>query len=77
MLNCRQFMGELCDYLDGAPHSVDVVRHLSACRKCRIVCETTRQTILLYRIWPACPLPAEVEQRLMAALESRIGRRPD
>lgn len=78
MLNCRQFLDELCDYLDGttdARHFAETERHLARCRKCRIVCETTRQTIGIYRrMWTACSVPADVEQRLMDRLAKHIGR---
>jgi anti-sigma factor RsiW len=78
VLNCRQFLDELCDYLDGTADSqtfLDTERHLAMCRKCRIVCETTRQTVALYRrMWSVYGLPSGVERRLMAALEKHIGR---
>jgi predicted anti-sigma-YlaC factor YlaD len=78
VLKCRQFVEELCDYLDGTSdrhHLAEIERHLALCRKCRIVCETTRQTVTLYRqMWPAGALPADVEQRLMATLEKRVGK---
>jgi len=75
VLNCRQFLHEVSDYLDGAADCAEVESHLAACRKCRIVCETTRQTIRLYHRWEgAAELPADVEARLMACLEQRIAR---
>jgi len=78
VLNCRQFLEELCDYLDStadARRFVETERHLARCRKCRIVCETTRQTIAIYRrTWSVCTLPADVERRLMAALAKHIGK---
>lgn len=77
-LNCRQFLNELCDYLDGtadAQHCLETERHLAQCRKCRIVCETTRQTILIYRRnWAVFALPADVEQRLTATLSKHMGK---
>jgi anti-sigma factor RsiW len=78
VLDCRQFLDELCDYVDGtvdARRFVETERHLARCRKCRIVCETTRQTIAIYRrMWSVCTLPPDVEERLMSALAKRIGR---
>jgi len=76
--NCRQLLDHLCDYLDEtgtARQTAEVEQHLARCRKCRILCETTRQTVSLYRrMWIAYELPADVEERLMTALERQIGR---
>jgi anti-sigma factor RsiW len=78
VLNCRQFLDELCDHLDGtadARRFAETERHLARCRKCRILCETTRQTIAMYRrSWTVCALPADVEQRLMDRLERHLGK---
>ena len=78
MLNCGQFLDELCDYLDGTAderHFAESERHLAQCRKCRIVCDTTRQTIAIYRhTWSAFTLPADVEQRLMAFLAEHYAK---
>ena len=75
-LNCRQFLNELCDYLDGtedAQQLVETERHLARCRKCRIVSETTRQTIAMYRrMYRVCTLPLDVEERLTATLSKHF-----
>jgi predicted anti-sigma-YlaC factor YlaD len=79
MLTCREFLeGALCDYLDGTQDHdsrAEVERHLQKCGKCRIVCETTRQTVMLYRRMAAvCTIPAEVEARLFSVIEKLSGR---
>jgi hypothetical protein len=77
VLNCRELISCLGDYLDAAPsgNTVEIERHLAACRRCRIVCETTRQTITLYkRVCGPCALPDEVENRLKAALAKHCGK---
>ena len=75
MLTCRQFLGALCDYLDGTQDPsacADVEEHLGKCSRCRIVCETTRRTVTLYRTMAVVrPVPAEVESRLLAAIAKR------
>jgi anti-sigma factor RsiW len=76
MRECRQLLHVFCDYLDGAmdPQSRETIdRHLKHCRHCRILCQTTRRTLDLYRGRPPCVVPAEVEGRLMASLERRFG----
>jgi predicted anti-sigma-YlaC factor YlaD len=76
VLDCRQFLGELGDYLDGTEEPgacVEMERHLQVCRKCRIVCETTRRTVMLYKSrYAGCSVPPEVEARLMAAIRKRM-----
>ena len=76
MQECRQLLGALCDYLDGAvdPQArEDIDRHLKRCRHCRILCQTTRRTLDLYKSRPPCGVPAEIEGRLLASLERRFG----
>lgn len=74
MLNCRQCIGELGECLDGPPDPA-VADHLQRCRKCRVVWDTTRQTVTLYRrTWSFCPVPPDVEARLLTALETRLRR---
>ena len=79
VLNCKGCLDNLCDYLDGvlsAPARAEFDGHTQRCRKCRILCQTTRQTLQLYKAFPCHAIPAEVESRLMAAIDARItGRR--
>ena len=75
MPGCREFLFALGDYLDDAVEPgvrAGFERHLKSCARCRILCETTHQTLRLYRNAAPCALPAEVESRLLAVLESRI-----
>jgi RNA polymerase sigma-70 factor (ECF subfamily) len=76
MHECSAFTQAVSDYLDGALDAacrVAIDDHLQRCRRCRVLCDTTRRTVELYRTLPAEALPAEVESRLMAALQLRIG----
>ena len=76
MHECREFLNALCDYLDGAvdaPSRERVDRHLKDCRHCRILCQTTRMTLDLYKSRPPSGVPAEIECRLIASLERRFG----
>ena len=76
MHECREFLRALCDYLDGAvdPQFRERIdRHLKDCRHCRILGQTTRMTLDLYKSRPANGVPAEIECRLIASLERRFG----
>ncbi len=68
---CRQFVRELGDCLEG----IQFDAHLQACPKCRLLLETTRRTVQLYRARGPCCIPPEVESRLMAAMAARMKAR--
>lgn len=66
--DCRRLLGALSDYLDGDLQEelcAELERHLQACENCRIVLDTLRRTIYLYRV-TAEPvgIPQDVRQRL-------------
>jgi len=74
MLTCRQFVSGLNDYLDGpldAASRARFDRHVGACPRCRIVCDTTRKTIQLYKTCLPGGVPPALEARLMAAIRAR------
>lgn len=68
---CRHLLGELSAYLDGELSielCAEIERHLAECPDCRIVVNTLRKTILLYRTAPQPGFPAAVRERLYKAL---------
>jgi anti-sigma factor RsiW len=75
LLTCKDFLRELSDYLD---ESLDVqVRarleeHISACPNCWVIADTTRKTVQIYKGMEPYPVPVDVQERLMAALERKI-----
>lgn len=75
MLTCKDFLKDLADYLD---ESIDaglrakLEHHISECPNCWVIADTTRKTIKIYKGMECCPIPQEVEGRLMAALEKKI-----
>lgn len=69
--NCRHLLGELSAYLDGELSSelcAEIERHLAECADCRVVVDTLRKTILLYRTAPQPGFPAAARERLYKAL---------
>jgi anti-sigma factor RsiW len=61
----------LNDYLDDGLESTVRARfdrHIEACPRCRIVTETTRKTVQLYKRYPPREVPSSLESRLMAAI---------
>ncbi len=79
-MNCRGVVQELSSYLDGeldANARAELERHLEDCEDCRLVVDTTQKTIEIFCNSEPVPLPADVRARLHAALEKRLGKRPE
>ena len=75
MLPCKDFLGELSDYLDEAIDAelrAKLERHITDCPNCWVIADTTRKTIRIYKGMEAHSIPADVESRLMQALEKKI-----
>lgn len=73
--NCRQFCHYLSDYIDGelaASLCAELEQHVADCPNCRIVVDTTRKTVSLYRSYDQAELPAEVAERLWQAIEQTL-----
>ena len=67
-------MAGLNDYLDDtldAAIRARFDRHVADCPRCRIVSETTRKTIALYKVFLPCAVPLALESRVMAAIRTR------
>ena len=75
MLTCKDFLKELSDYLDetlDAALRAKLERHISECPNCWVILDTTRKTIRIYKGMDPCPIPSDVESRLMVALEKKM-----
>lgn len=69
--DCRELLGDLSDYLDGeagAAACAEIERHLATCAECRIVVDTLRKTVYLYKELPKPELPGAARERLYKAL---------
>jgi hypothetical protein len=47
-------------------------RHITECPNCWVIADTTRKTIQIYKGMEPYPIPADVEGRLMQALEKKM-----
>jgi len=54
----------------------ELERHLERCEDCRLVVDTTKKTIQFFCNSEPLPLPNGVRDRLHAALENRLRKRP-
>lgn len=80
-MDCDDLIRYLSDYLDDELDD-DLVdqarRHLSTCHNCRVVLDSTRRTILLYREHgQQQAIPAERHARLFETLAAALTTRPD
>ena len=69
---CRDLLKNLSDYVDGDLDEtlcIEIEHHMAECDNCRVVVDTLRKTVLLYRALPPEPMPEEVEARLFRRLE--------
>jgi hypothetical protein len=76
-MNCEQLIRYLSDYINqdlDEDLAAEAREHLATCKNCKIVLDTTRQTIRLYRQTGRQTLPAgrrgELFRRLKTALDA-------
>ncbi len=75
MLTCKDFLNELSDYLDetiDAESRAKLETHITECPNCWVIADTTRKTIKIYKGMEPMTIPADVEGRLMRALEKKM-----
>lgn len=73
-MSCAQFLEELNDFLDESLNGVsraELERHLSKCPDCRVIWDTTRKTVRVFKGLEPCPIPPQLEARLLAAIEQK------
>lgn len=78
-MDCKQFLEEMSNYVDGEV-SVGireaVQEHLAFCHKCEVIYNSTRRTLEIVSdcTTEAFSLPADVSDRLYARLRERLNR---
>lgn len=70
-MRCDEFLAMLNEVLDGDSFCEDLETHLAACEGCRVVVDTVRRTITLYRGSQAMELPWTFRERLHREIQSR------
>ncbi len=71
---CPDYIQQLNDYLDGqvdASLCAEIERHIGECANCRIMVDTLKQTVTLFRDDKAETLPPALETRLNSLLKAR------
>jgi len=75
LLTCKQFLRDLNDYLDQTldPKTrEELQRHVDECPNCWVVCNTTERTLKVFKGLEPQPVPRDIQDRLMAALEKKM-----
>lgn len=73
---CSDHLNELSDYVDGdldPTLCAEIERHMAECGNCRVVVDTLRKTVSLYRIHAHEEVPPDTKERLYAVLKLAAG----
>lgn len=73
-MKCQELLKLLNDYVDGdvdVPSCAEFEKHLKDCNPCRIVVDTMRQTITLYRGQEVYDIPAPFREKLHDVLRRK------
>jgi predicted anti-sigma-YlaC factor YlaD len=79
-MQCEELLTYLSDYIDqdlDEELRADAQEHLATCHNCRVVLDTTQQTIFLYRRQGRQAIPAARRQRLFEQLQDAFLHRED
>ena len=75
-VHCEEALCVLSDYVDGelSPDlCAENERHMAECGNCRIMVDTLRKTVILYREMGHEEVPADAKTRLYAVLNLQPG----
>ena len=69
---CGEMLGALSDFIDGdleARLCAEIEAHMAGCPDCKIMIDTLRKTVVLYRTRGQAEVPDDVRSRLYAVLD--------
>jgi predicted anti-sigma-YlaC factor YlaD len=79
-MECETLLTYLSDYIDQnltEDLTAEAQEHLATCQNCRVVLDTTQQTIFLYRRQGQRTIPAARRQRLFNQLQAAFLKKPE
>jgi predicted anti-sigma-YlaC factor YlaD len=79
-ITCEELLQYLSDYIDNDldEELTEVAQHhLGSCHNCRVVLDSTQQTIFLFREQGKRTIPAERRQRLFGQLQTAFLAKED
>ncbi|MFH0872766.1 MAG: zf-HC2 domain-containing protein [bacterium] len=77
-MHCKDLLEAISDYVDGELDEslcADIEEHLKNCEPCRVVIDTTRKTITLFKENLPYEIPQPVQDRLQRVLRERWKKR--
>ncbi len=77
-MNCTDLLSQLSDYFDGqlsAELLEEVRTHTAGCQHCKVVLNTTHQTIEVYKDNEIYEVSTELRERLHSAIMAKCIRR--
>ncbi|MFN3326351.1 MAG: anti-sigma factor family protein [Bryobacteraceae bacterium] len=75
MLTCKEFLKELNDYLDESVNGSlreHLEKHVNECPNCWVIVDTTRKTLQVFKGVEPQPIPQDIHDRLMLALQKKM-----
>ena len=75
MVSCQHVLRELSNYID---NTVDaelrkaIEQHLQSCRRCSVVLDTTRKTLMIYAGADVLEIPAGYSERLRRSFLKKV-----
>jgi predicted anti-sigma-YlaC factor YlaD len=78
IMKCEELLRYLSDYIDqdlDEELTAEAQEHLATCRNCRVVLDTTQQTIFLFRQQGKRTIPAQRRERLFCQLQEAFLKR--
>ena len=73
MISCKDLLQELSDYLDeelSPEQREELEEHLSECRPCKVVADTSRSTVKIVTGCRSFELPPKISAKIMAKIRS-------
>jgi len=77
-MHCKDLLEAISDYVDGELDEslcADIEEHLKNCEPCRVVVDTTRKTITIFKENLPYEIPQPVQDRLQRILRERWKKR--
>ena len=74
MLTCKEFLSDLSEYLDGVLEieiRAKLEKHVTECPNCWVIFDTTKKTLQVYKGMDPQPIPEDIKNRLMEALQRK------
>ncbi len=70
--DCRALKDQLSEFVDGELDDSlceEIRKHMESCDNCRVMVDTLRKTVILYREAPPETVPPDVHDRLVKVLD--------